>query len=86
MGSLETMDETGGIMDERGRLIRLNGDEGSSSQGSSQGSMASFGFIPDIEGFESDLRRVKVSAYSLVFLFFSCFIFSVYLIKWTRTL
>ena len=46
-------------MEERNRLIRLNGDDGSSSQESSQES-ASGDRLPDVENAEPDLRRVKV--------------------------
>lgn len=54
-------------LDERNRLIRLNGDDGgSSSQGSSQDSSLGERML-DMENQEPDLRRVKVRIAILVF-------------------
>ena len=56
-------------MEERNRLIRLNGDDGTSSQEGSQES-ASGDRLPDVENAEPDLRRVKVRIRAK--LFFLC--------------
>ena len=71
------LDEDANLMEaeERNRLIRLNGDENSSSPGSSQESV---GEARDRD--QEDLRRVKVSNRSILFPepFFHQFSFSAY--------